>query len=130
MLYTRRKSPVVVSCLLLEGFDCLRYSYSNLPCNPSSCTVLPSTLYRRHSRVRFCRQGAAFDIFVYKTFVGKLFPGDKPLCAVFTLDQGRRVYEGSGSVGSGEYTGNRFYMVGSRGNNRCVYVRGCIDDSR
>ena len=57
-----------------------------------------STLYRRHSWVWFCRRGAAFDIFAHKTFVGKLFCGGKPLCAVFTLDQGRRVYEGSRSL--------------------------------
>jgi hypothetical protein len=60
--------------------------------------ISPSTLYRRHSRVWFCRRGAAFDIFAHKTFVGKLFRGGKPLHAVFTLDQGRRVYEGSRSL--------------------------------
>jgi hypothetical protein len=57
-----------------------------------------STLCRRHSRVWFCRRGAAFDISAHKTFVGKIFRGGKPLCAVFTVDQGRRVYEGSRSL--------------------------------
>ena len=33
-----------------------------------------------------------------KTFVGKLFPSRKPLCALFTPDQGRWVYEGSRSL--------------------------------
>jgi hypothetical protein len=59
--------------------------------------ISPSTLCRRHSRVWFCRRGAAFDISAHKTFVGKIFCGGKPLYAVFTVDQGRRVYEGSGS---------------------------------
>jgi hypothetical protein len=60
--------------------------------------ISPSTLCRRHSRVWFCRRGAAFDISAHKTFVGKIFCGGKPLYAVFTVDQGRRVYEGSGSL--------------------------------
>jgi hypothetical protein len=60
--------------------------------------ISPSTLCRRHSRVWFCRRGAAFDISAHKTFVGKIFCGGKPLYAVFTVDPGRRVYEGSGSL--------------------------------
>jgi hypothetical protein len=60
--------------------------------------ISPSTLCRRHSRGWFCRRGAAFDISAHKTFVGKIFCGGKPLCAVFTVDPGRRVYEGSRSL--------------------------------
>jgi hypothetical protein len=93
--------PAALTLQRADGLPCSAYPATRRWLTLQPRAILRSPLCRRHSRVWFCRRGAAFDTFAHESLVGNIVRGTKPLYAAFTVDQGRRVHERSRSVGPG-----------------------------